>query len=348
MLFRVSWFDFEYNGADVKTGGFIICRINAPAFGRDAVMTAALRIGSRGSPLALVQSRQVKDALCQLCSLDARDIEIVTIETSADRFIDRKLADIGGKGLFTKEIEAALRDQHIDLAVHSLKDVPTFPEGGDDLILSAMLVREDPRDAFISLVAARLADLPQGAVVGTSSIRRQAQLLHQRPDLRVVPFRGNVGTRLEKLKAGAADGTFLALAGLKRLGRASEATQILEPEEMLPAVCQGIVAIQCRADDDRIRTLTDALNHPETALCATAERALLAQLDGTCQTPIAALASLEKDDVLYLRALALSPDGVHRYWADARGPAAAPEALGTELGAELIRQAGVAFFKELG
>jgi hydroxymethylbilane synthase len=296
--------------------------------------TTRLRLGTRGSPLALAQAQEVRRRLAEahpeLAAEDA--VEIVVIKTSGDRIQDRTLAEIGGKGLFTKEIEEALLDGAIDAAVHSMKDVPTWlPEG---LAITAILPREDPRDAFFSNRGARLADLPSGAVVGTASLRRQAQVLMARPDLTVVPLRGNVGTRLRKLAEGEADATLLAMAGLNRLGEAARVTAPLEPEEMLPAVAQGAVGLETRADDER----TDA-----------AERACLEVLDGSCRTPIAALAELDAaGGELWLRALVAMPDGSRAHRAERRGPAGEAEALGRDAGAELRAAAGPAFFAALG
>jgi hydroxymethylbilane synthase len=267
-------------------------------------------------------------------------IEIVTIRTTGDRVQDRRLAEIGGKGLFTKEIEEALFAGRIDLAVHSLKDLETWlPDGVE---LACVLARDDPRDAFVSTAAARLADLPQGATVGTASLRRQAQLLRRRPDLTIAPIRGNVNTRLHKLEAGEIDALVLALCGLERLGKAEQATEILSPEIMLPAVGQGALAVECRASDEAARLLLAPLHDPGSAACVAAERAMLAALDGSCRTPIAGLAVLDGDR-LVLEGLLLKPDGS----AEIRGERAAgigdAQALGAELGRELRRRAGPEF-----
>ena len=235
-----------------------------------------LRIGTRGSPLALAQARAVRERLAAAHGLAPDAVEIRTIRTSGDLIQDRPLADAGGKGLFTKEIEQALIDGAIDLAVHSAKDMPTvLPDG---LVLTACLEREDVRDAFISRKAVGLSALPAGSAVGTSSLRRQAQVRRLRPDLTVVNFRGNVETRLRKLDEGVADATLLALAGLKRLGLAHAATAILPIEEFLPAVGQGAIAIETRAADARVRDLVAAVDHAETSTALTAERAFLAVL----------------------------------------------------------------------
>ncbi len=308
--------------------------------------SSLLRIGTRGSKLALRQAAELCARLAQahpeLAAQDA--VETVVIRTTGDQVTDRSLADIGGKGLFTKELEEALNDRRIDLAVHSLKDVPAPLPGG--LALACHLPREDARDALIARQAATLRDLPLGASIGTSSPRRQAQLLHLRPDFKIVPFRGNVDTRLAKIDSGAADATVLALAGLKRLGRASEATAILSVEEMLPAATQGVIAVEIRADDARSRTLLAAIDHRPTAICASAERALLETLDGTCRTPIAALASLA-DNRLELDAMVLSPDGRICHRLKRSTTTSRARELGHEIGEALRALAGPGFFETL-
>jgi hydroxymethylbilane synthase len=303
-----------------------------------------LRIGTRGSPLALAQAAELRDRLAAahpaLAAADA--MAILPIRTSGDRLTTGSLADAGGKGLFTKEIEEALLAGSIDIAVHSLKDMPTLAPAG--LVIACHLPRIDPRDALIATSGARhLADLPAGARIGTSSPRRQAQLLHARPDLAVLPLRGNVGTRLQKLAAGEVDATLLALAGLQRLGREDCITAVLDAAEMLPAAGQGIIAAQCRANDARVRDLLASLDHAETACCATAERALLGVLDGTCRTPIAALARLAGGG-LTLDAMVISPDGRTLHRTGRTGDASAAHALGADAGAELRARAGAGFF----
>jgi hydroxymethylbilane synthase len=303
-----------------------------------------LRIGTRGSPMALVQAETVRDRLAashpELTAPGA--LEIVVIRTTGDKIQDRTLAAIGGKGLFTKEIEEGLLDRSIDLAVHSMKDVATWLPAGLEIV--CLLERDDPRDAFLSPRAKSLAELPTGAVVGTASLRRQAQILMARPDLRVQPIRGNAGTRMRKLAAGECDATLLALAGLQRLQQTEVIASILSVEEMLPAVAQGAIGIECRADDRRTRDFLASLNHGPTATCIAAERALLAALDGSCKTPIAALATLQESEVS-LRALVIRPDGSESHGATRRGPAADAVALGTDAGAELKGKAGVDFFQ---
>src|SRR5580658_2574610 len=235
-----------------------------------------LRIGSRGSPLALVQAREVLHRLSAACGVPAERIDIKVIRTTGDVIQDRPLTEAGGKGLFTKEIEEALLAGAIDLAVHSSKDMPTVLPAG--LVLSAFLPREDARDAFISRVAKSLRDLPQRAVVGTASLRRQALIKRLRPDLTIVPLRGNVETRLRKLEAGDMHATILAVAGLKRLGLLSAATAILEIDEFLPAVGQGAIGLETRAGDEATRALIAKINDPDTATAVAAERAFLAEL----------------------------------------------------------------------
>jgi hydroxymethylbilane synthase len=250
------------------------------------------------------------------------------------------LAEIGGKGLFTKEIEEALFAGRIDLAVHSLKDVETWLPAG--LEIACVLARDDPHDAFLSLKASTLAALPRGASIGTASLRRQAQLLRRRPDLAVVPIRGNVNTRLRKLEAGEVDAIVVALCGLERLGEARRATEILSPEAMLPAVGQGALAIECRSGDDAVGRLLEPLHDPISAACVGAERAMLAALDGSCRTPIAGLAEVNGGR-LVLKGLLLKPDGTAEVRGRCAGAIADAEALGTELGRELRRRAGPGF-----
>jgi hydroxymethylbilane synthase len=300
-----------------------------------------LRIGTRGSPLALAQARLVARLLREAHD-GLPEPEIVVIKTTGDRVLDRALSEVGGKGLFTKEIEEALLDARIDLAVHSMKDMPTvLPEG---LEIVALLEREDPRDAFLSPVAGSIAELPAGALVGSASLRRQAQILNARPDLRVETLRGNVNTRLDKLARGEVQATLLALAGLRRLGLAHHATTILSVEEMLPAVAQGAIGIETRGDDDVTRPLVEALDHGPTTLAVDAERALLAALDGSCRTPIAALATLDGAGGLSLEARIFSHDGRRVLATNRSGPAADGVAMGADAGAELLSRAGPGFF----
>ncbi len=302
-----------------------------------------LRIGTRGSPLALVQAGMVRDQLAA-ARPELPPAEIIVIKTTGDRVQDRKLDEIGGKGLFTKEIEEALSEGRIDLAVHSMKDMPTqLPDG---LVIHCLLKRADPRDALFSPHARSIAGLPQGAKVGTSSLRRQAQILALRPDLTVVTLRGNVGTRMAKLAAGDVDATLLALAGLSRLGVADKATAILSTEEMLPAVAQGAIGIETRATDARLHDLLAPLDDLATEIAVNAERACLAVLDGSCHTPIAALAEPGAGGNLRLRSLLALPDGSAVRRDDRQGLArniAEAQALGRAAGEALRREAGPAF-----
>jgi hydroxymethylbilane synthase len=308
---------------------------------QSSTQTAILRIGSRGSALALVQAGEVQSRLAKACGLPAERIEIKTIRTSGDMIQDRPLADAGGKGLFTKEIEEALLAGTIDLAVHSSKDVPAaLPPG---LVLSAFLPREDARDAFVSRKANTLRDLPQGALVGTSSPRRQALIKHLRPDLGIVPLRGNVETRLRKIEAGAADATVLAVAGLKRLGLLAAATSIFDIDEFLPAAGQGAIGIETRTDDTRTRALVAAIDDPDTATALAAERAFLAVLDGTCRTPIAGYAQVS-DGGIRFRGMIARPDGSEALEVSREGRASEAAALGADAGHELKGRAGPGFF----
>lgn len=300
-----------------------------------------LKIGTRGSPLALAQAHETRDRLAAAFSLPPEAFEIVIIKVTGDQILDRALKEIGGKGLFTREIEEALLDGSIDIAVHSMKDMPTIQPKG--LILDCYLPREDVRDAFVSPGVARLMDLPQGAVVGSSSLRRRAQLAHRRPDLQLVEFRGNVQTRMKKLADGVAVATFLAMAGLNRLGLADVARSAIDPEEMLPAVAQGAIGIERRAADGRVEAMLAAIHHRDTGLRLAAERAFLLRLDGSCETPIAGLALLEGDK-LWLRGEVLRPDGTQVITGERRGLAADGAAMGADLAAELLAHAGPGFF----
>jgi hydroxymethylbilane synthase len=300
-----------------------------------------MRIGTRGSPLALAQAHAVRDRLAAAHGWPTEAIEVRAIRTSGDLIQDRPLAEAGGKGLFTKEIEQALIDGAIDLAVHSAKDMPTvLPDG---LVIAACLEREDVRDAFISREATDLRALAAGSVVGTSSLRRQAQVRRLRPDLAVVNFRGNVGTRLRKLDEGAADATLLALAGLKRLGLEHVATAILPVEEFLPAVGQGAIAVEARTDDARVRVLLAAIDHADTTTALAAERAFLSVLDGSCRTPIAGHAMVTGQS-LQFRGMILRPDGSEAHETAGGGSREDAEAIGAEAGRELKRRAPPDFF----
>ena len=274
------------------------------------MQATSIRIGTRGSPLALAQAHEVRDRIAKAHGLPLDAISITVIKTTGDQVLDRPLADIGGKGLFTKEIEDALIANEIDVAVHSMKDVQTALTDG--LIIGAILPREDVRDAFISLKHKNIDDLPKGAVVGTSSLRRQAQLLNTRPDLQVIGFRGNVQTRLKKLQDGVAEATFLAVAGLNRLGMSDRITAAIALDQMLPAVAQGAIGLEIRAGDEATADLIAPLNHAESALAVTAERAFLTRLEGSCRTPIAGHAYLA-DGKLHFLGRVLSTDGKVSY-----------------------------------
>src|SRR5271155_5253477 len=291
-----------------------------------------LRIGSRGSPLALVQAREVRSRLAAAAKVDAERIEMKVIRPTGDVVQDRPLAEAGGKGLFAKEIEEALLAGAIDLAVHSSKDLPTILPTG--LVLAGFLPREDARDAFISRKAETLRDLPHGAVVGTASPRRQALVKRLRPDVDVVTLRGNVETRLRKLEAGEVDATVLAVAGLKRLGLLSVATAIFDPDEFLPAVGQGAIAIETRADDTRTRALVATVDDPDTAIAVAAERAFLAVLDGSCRTPIGGHASVSEGTIRF-RGVIVKPDGSEAFEALREGRLKDAVELGAGAGHEL-------------
>jgi hydroxymethylbilane synthase len=307
------------------------------------VKTPSVRIGSRGSPLALAQVELVRGRLIQAWpELAARGaIAVEVIRTTGDRIVDRPLADAGGKGLFTKEIEEALLAGTIDVAVHSMKDMPTkFPDG---LEVPCFLAREDPRDALIGM-AGRIADLPQGAVVGTSSLRRKAQLMARRRDLQVVDLRGNVETRLRKLERGEMQATVLALAGLRRLGLEARAAGVLDAAEMLPAVAQGAIGLEIRSGDTRMLELLRPLHHAPTGVAVTAERGVLERLDGSCRTPIAALAVGRTFGRLRLDALVARPDGTKVIRTAREGAEADALAMGQDAGEELRQLAGPGFF----
>ncbi|MFN3991800.1 MAG: hydroxymethylbilane synthase [Tabrizicola flagellatus] len=300
-----------------------------------------LKIGTRGSPLALWQAHETRRSLMAAFALPEDAFEIVVIKVTGDQIQDKALREIGGKGLFTREIEEALLDGSIDIAVHSMKDMPTVqPEG---LILDCYLPRADVRDAFVSPRYASIADLPQGATVGSSSLRRRAQLALRRPDLQLVEFRGNVQTRMRKLDEGVADATFLAMAGLTRLGMTEVARSAIAPEEMLPAVAQGAIGVERRLADARTAALLSHIHDTETGLRLAAERAFLARLDGSCETPIAGLAVIEGDS-LWLRGEILRPDGSAAVAGDHRGPVASGPEIGRALAEDLLGRAGPGFF----
>ncbi len=298
------------------------------------------KIGTRGSPLALWQAHEVRRCLMAAYSLPEAAFEIVVIKVTGDQILDKALKEIGGKGLFTREIEEALLDGGIDIAVHSMKDMPTVQPAG--LILDCYLPREDVRDGFVSPAVAGLMDLPQGATVGSSSLRRRAQLAHRRPDLKLVEFRGNVQTRMKKLEDGVAVATFLAMAGLNRLGMAQHAKPIAVTE-MLPAVAQGAIGVERRLADPRAEAMLAAIHHTPTGQQLAAERGFLARLDGSCETPIAGLAVLE-GSTLWLRGEILRPDGTRVIAGELRGPVADAAAIGAALADQLLAKAGPGFF----
>jgi len=300
-----------------------------------------LRIGTRGSPLALAQARLVREHLAAAHGLAPDRIALEVIRTTGDMIRDRPLAEVGGKGLFTKEIEEALLVGSIDLAVHSAKDMPTVLPAG--LAIAAVLPREDPRDVFISRKAKSLRDLAPGATVGTASLRRQALVKRLRPDLAVTSLRGNVETRLRKLDAGEVDAILLALAGLKRLGLAAAATAILPVEEFLPAVGQGIIALEARMDDGVTLGSLAAINHVDSATALTAERAFLAVLDGSCRTPIAGHATVAGGRLRF-RGLIAKPDGSAHFATERHGVVGDAAELGADAGRELKARAGADFF----
>ena len=306
-----------------------------------AQSTASLRIGTRGSPLALVQARAVRSRLAAATGVNEEMIELVVIRTTGDTIQDRPLADEGGKGLFTKEIEEALLDRRIDLAVHSAKDMPTIlPKG---LALAACLEREDPRDVFISHKARSLVELPRGASLGTASLRRQAIAKRARPDLRVTPLRGNVETRLRKLDGGEVDATLLALAGLRRLGLVEHITSIMNAEAFLPAVGQGAIGIEVRKDDTRVCDILAHIDHAETSIAIACERAFLAALDGSCKTPIAGHATISGDAIQF-RGLIARPDGSAAHDIAGTGSRKDAGTIGADAGRELKHRAGPGFF----
>ena len=305
---------------------------------------APLRIGTRGSPLALAQAYETRARLAAAFDLPLEAFEIVVIQTTGDAVQDRPLKEIGGKGLFTREIEQDLLSGRIDIAVHSMKDMPVLQPDG--LLLDTYLPREDMRDAFVSPGAASFGDLAEGAVVGTSSLRRRAQLLNRRPDLHVVEFRGNVQTRLRKLADGVATGTFLAMAGLNRLEMTDVPARAIEPDDMLPAVAQGAIGIERRADDTRGAELLAAIHDTETGQRLAAERAFLSALDGSCETPIAGLAELDGDGAsLRLRGEVLRPDGSESVSDDQTCAVSDGADLGREMAHDMLERAGPGFFE---
>jgi hydroxymethylbilane synthase len=307
-------------------------------------LDAPLKIGTRGSPLALAQAYETRQRLMAAFNLPEGAFEIVVIKTTGDRILDRPLKEIGGKGLFTREIEDDLLSGAIDIAVHSMKDMPVAQPDG--LALTTYLPREDVRDAFVSLDGGKLADLREGAVVGTSSLRRKAQLLNYRPDLEIVEFRGNVQTRLKKLKDGVAEATFLAMAGLNRLAMDEVPRTAIEAEEMLPAVAQGCIGIEQRLGDDRISEMLSAINDTFSTQRLAAERAFLGALDGSCETPIGGLATIDGDN-LTLRGEILRVDGSEVLSDEQTCSVADGAKLGVEMARKLRSQADDDFFSWL-
>lgn len=307
------------------------------------MQTDVVKIGTRGSLLALAQAAETRARLMAAHDMPEEAFEIVVIRTSGDRIQDRPLSEAGGKGLFTKEIEEALFDGRIDLAVHSSKDMPTvLPEG---LEISAFLEREDVRDVFIGRSVQRIQDLPKGAKLGTSSLRRQALVLRMRPDLEVGMFRGNVQTRLRKLEEGIAEGTLLALSGLKRLKMEHVATEIMDAQAFPPALGQGAICIESRIGDERIKTLLAPIHHEPTGTKLACERAFLATLDGSCRTPIAGEAKLE-DGRLRFYGMILTPDGREVHEITGEGAASDAIAIGRDAGARIRDKAGSGFFTD--
>ena len=300
-----------------------------------------LKIGTRGSPLALAQAYETRQRLCQAFDLDESAFEIIVIKTTGDKVLDRPLKEIGGKGLFTREIEEDMLSGKIDIAVHSMKDMPVLQPVG--LLLETYLPREDVRDAFVSDTFDGIADLPAGTVVGTSSLRRKAQLQNKRPDLKVVEFRGNVQTRLKKLADGVASCTFLAMAGLNRLDMAHVAKSAVAVEDMLPAVAQGAIGIERRENDLNTAGLLEAIHDTPTGHRLSAERAFLKELDGSCETPIAGLAELQGGQI-HLRGEVLRPDGSEAINDHATAPIEDAAILGQELAQKLLAKAGEGFF----
>ncbi|MFD1327872.1 hydroxymethylbilane synthase [Mycoplana ramosa] len=309
------------------------------------MQTKPLRIGTRGSPLALAQAHETRDRLMAAHGLPEEMFEIVVLSTQGDRITDRPLSDIGGKGLFTEEIEAQLYSGDLDFAVHSSKDMPTrLPDG---LELAAFLPREDPRDAVVGRTAPSLMELPHGATVGSASLRRQAQIRKLRPDINVITFRGQVDTRLRKLAEGQADATMLAYAGLKRIAKEHVATQILDLEVFMPAPAQGAICVEARIGDRRTGELLAAIDDRATHEAVTCERSFLAVLDGSCRTPIAGYAVSEAGRIRF-RGMILTPDGSRFYESEIEGLATDAAALGAEAGRVVREAAGTSFFDGWG
>jgi len=319
-------------------------RAALPARARSGVLMSAaeplIKLGTRGSPLALAQAYETKRRLAAAFPDELGDdsaVEIKVIKTTGDMVLDKALKELGGKGLFTKELDVQLLNGGVDVCVHSMKDVPTWLVPGT--VLPCNLEREDTRDAWISASGAAPSELPAGSVIGTASLRRQAQLLAKNPGLKCVNFRGNVQTRLKKLQEGIVDATLLAHAGLRRMEMTEHITRVLEFDEMLPAVAQGAIGIQCREGDERILRYLDALNHPDTKVAVDCERAFLAALDGNCRTPIAGQARLVDGQLLF-QGLVAKPDGSIVYETSRAGAIEQAVQMGTEAGTELKAKCG--------
>jgi len=295
----------------------------------------SIRIGTRGSPLALIQTQKVMDKLLEHHPFLKGRLEVVPIKTTGDTIVDRSLIDLGGKSLFTKEIEHALQKEEIDLAVHSMKDVTV--DGLEGLFFPAMLEREDPRDALISREGVVFENLLPGALFGTSSLRRQAYVLNKFPHFKVTSLRGNVMTRIEKVRTGEINATLLAVAGLKRLGLMDEITQILSLDEYIPAVAQGAIGVQCRETDETLLEILVPLNHHPTFIAVTAERAFMKTLNGSCRTPIAAYAFLE-GNVLYLKGMISDPQGQNMRFVSHKGLSSHPEEIGVGAAQILLKE----------
>ncbi len=305
------------------------------------MQTSFIKIGTRGSLLALAQAHEVRDRLVASHDIPAEEIEIIVIKTTGDKVQDRPLSEIGGKGLFTKEIEEALYSGEIDIAVHSMKDMPTVLPPGMEI--AALLPREDARDAFLSPKAKDLMSLSEGAIIGSSSLRRAAQIKRLRPDIEVVTFRGNVQTRLKKLESGIVDATLLAYAGLKRLGLEHVVTNLIDTDDMLPAVAQGAIGIEIKSDDDKARHAIAPLNDEKTEVCVAAERAFLRVLDGSCQTPIAGYAQINQTGSVTFQGMILKPDGSQSFSTERKGLSGDAADMGFDAGMELKKQAGPDF-----
>lgn len=305
------------------------------------MQTKPFRIGTRGSPLALAQAHETRDRLVAAHGLSPDMFEVVILSTKGDRITDRSLAEIGGKGLFTEEIEQQLLSGELDFAVHSSKDMPTkLPDG---LFLSAFLPREDIRDAFIGRTAPKLMELPEGVTVGSSSLRRQALIRRLRPDINVITYRGQVETRLRKLSEGQVDATLLAYAGLKRLGMTDVPTELLDAEEFPPAPAQGAICLESRIGDNRVNDLLAAIDDARTHEAVACERGFLATLDGSCRTPIAGLAISDGTHIRF-SGMILTPDGLTHHRVAIEGRSADAEALGQKAGEEIRAKAGPGFF----